>query len=158
MWVFLRLTFRRNVSPPYSGRKDCLLVRDSFHSEDGDGTFLRNIGSNKRHTGPHPRIWDSSYSRNSYYYISCYGPLKVAAIRAGTLRQATVLWKNRRVLIVRVLTYLSSAIYRMNYRHSNFQNITESNGQIFGTNSTQRKKDSAHKYLCPQVRGIVTRM
>jgi hypothetical protein len=36
------------------------LLADYFHPEDGDDALPRDVGSNKSHTAPHPRIWHSS--------------------------------------------------------------------------------------------------
>jgi hypothetical protein len=35
-------------------------LRTAVYPEDGGDTFLRNIGSHKIYTVPHPRGWDSS--------------------------------------------------------------------------------------------------
>jgi hypothetical protein len=47
-----RLLVTANVAPNSA---------DSFHPEDGGDTFLRNIDSNKTHTEPQPKRWQSSY-------------------------------------------------------------------------------------------------
>jgi hypothetical protein len=36
------------------------LDRGFYYPEDGDDTFLRNVGSHKIYTAPHPGRWHSS--------------------------------------------------------------------------------------------------
>jgi hypothetical protein len=40
------------------------LARGFFYPEDGGDTFLRNVGSHKIYTAPHPRRRNSSFGKN----------------------------------------------------------------------------------------------
>jgi hypothetical protein len=59
VWLLLERTFRRNVSPPPSGRKN-QRARNSFYLDEGGDRSLRNVGSHKSHTASHPRRRHSS--------------------------------------------------------------------------------------------------
>jgi hypothetical protein len=48
--------------PAGAGGCRLLLARGFFYSEDGCDTFLRNVGSHKIYTPPHPRRPNSSFS------------------------------------------------------------------------------------------------
>jgi hypothetical protein len=61
MLFLYKRKFQRNVSPPSSATYSrWFLARGFFCPEDGGDMFLRNVGSYKNYTTPHPRKRHSS--------------------------------------------------------------------------------------------------
>jgi hypothetical protein len=62
-WFFLSYHLRMQVAANTCSR--WFLARGFFYPEDGGDTFLRNVGSHKIYTAPHPRRRHSS--TNKYF-------------------------------------------------------------------------------------------